>query len=279
MMRNDVAPLTESFSSIARSQIVAALGDSSDAALTADARVHAARTGIKRLRALFRLARGGFPDFTREDEFAREAARKLSRLRDAAVMKSTLQSLVEEDRASAKAAESISGRLDARLPSQEEQLAALGEFAAAAASILGRSRDWGIDRDLDALFADGAADTYRRARSAMRAAKSTGGSRHFHDWRKQAKYQFFQGEVLADRPGSKPNGSRRLAALTHLLGLHHDREVLRDFLATQPRHPQLERLDRAARASQQDLERQAFEIGAHIYRKAPHKWLAARDPR
>ncbi|RZJ82697.1 MAG: CHAD domain-containing protein, partial [Massilia sp.] len=63
------------------------------AALNADAvgdppagRIHAARRNCKRLRGLFRLVRSDFADYDRANAAVRDAADRLSAVRDAAVM-------------------------------------------------------------------------------------------------------------------------------------------------------------------------------------------------
>jgi CHAD domain-containing protein len=221
----------------AREQLDRALGELGDPERDRDAAIHEARKCCKRLRALLRLARGGLGDkvWRRENAALRDAARRLSALRDAGVM------LESYDELSARFADEIGRqqvlRVRRALAVRRKDLgdggleASAAAFCADLASVRERIPSWRSAGDFEVL-STGLRHTYKQARKSMRAAYATQSAERFHDWRKRVKDHRYHLELLA---GLWPRqiGSRRkeVKALGEMLGDEHDLWVLQARLA------------------------------------------------
>ena len=91
----DVERIDEAVRQIAAEQIDKAIAEIDDADLTAHETVHQVRKRCKKLRALARLVRPGFPSYKKENAFFRDLARGLSGARDAQVMCDAYNRLVD----------------------------------------------------------------------------------------------------------------------------------------------------------------------------------------
>jgi CHAD domain-containing protein len=218
-------------------QLDRALGELGDPERDPDAAIHEARKSCKRLRALLRLARNGLGDkvWRRENAALRDAARRLSALRDAGVMLKSYDELcarfadeVGRQRVVRVRRAVAAGRADLGDGGLEASAAA---FCADLASVRERIPSWRPVSDFEVLSI-GLRHTYQRARMAMRTAYATQSGERFHDWRKRVKDHRYHLELLA---GLWPRqiGSRRkeVKALGEMLGDEHDLWVLQARLA------------------------------------------------
>lgn len=241
----------------------------------AHARVHAARRAVKRTRALARLIRAGLGEqFQRDNLDLRDAARRLSGRRDAAVAADTFTRLVPEPAGPLLAVRSS-------LAAGRDEAAAADDVLAAAADELARVRarsaDWpALDADWS-LLAPGLLDSYSRGRDAMRRAYAEPSAARFHAWRKRAKDLWYHTLLL--QHVWKPVQSAwadALEGLAELLGEDHDLEVLRLALAG------LSGLDPAARddvlaracARSGELRLAAWALGQRLYAERPRRYVA-----
>ena len=165
----------------------------------------------------------------------RDAARRLSALRDAEALLETYDKLSE------RFAEEIDRR---RIVPVRRALAArraaLGEddleepvaaFCADLAAVRERIPSWPQAGDFDVL-STGLRRTYKRARKAMRAAYDAPSDERFHDWRKRVKYHRYHLELLAELWPRQVGGRRKeVKALGGRLGDEHDLAVLQATLA------------------------------------------------
>jgi CHAD domain-containing protein len=218
-------------------QLDRALGELGDPERDRDVAIHEARKCCKRLRALLRLARNGLGDkvWRRENAALRDAARRLSALRDAGVM------LESYDELSARFADEVGRqrvvRVRRALAARRADLgkgdleASAAAFCADLTSIRERIPSWRPADDFQVL-STGLGRTYQHARKAMRAAYATQSGERFHDWRKRVKDHRYHLELLA---GLWPRqiGSRRkeVKSLGEMLGDEHDLWVLQARLA------------------------------------------------
>ena len=201
--------------------------------------VHETRKALKRLRALLRLLEHelGAETYARESAMLRDVASHLSGARDAAVMLSTLDALIE--RHPRKLAKSASVRkLRRRLQAERARLQqhTLAE-PAGRAYVLGelhafrwRVTGWQLsDKPGIELVDSDLSRLYRQGRRRYRRAALDRGKRitTMHEWRKRVKDLRYAAEML-DRRGSSESAPqlRKVAGraddLSELLGEDHD---------------------------------------------------------
>jgi CHAD domain-containing protein len=249
-----------------------------------DAAVHDTRKALKRLRALVRVARDALGDDTyrRENTAFRDAGRRLSDTRDAAVLVQTLDDLAERygdelpagafaglREALAAEARDASARLaDDRGPVEEVQ----GTLDAARKRVAA----WPLDDDggLE-LLEPGFERIYRRGRRALKAARKDPGTEEFHELRKRAKDLWHAAQILRPAaPRAMKKLARRAHAVSDLAGDDHDLAVLR--AAARERHAtlaagELALLDGLVARRRRRLQRKALARGRRLYARKPRK--------
>jgi CHAD domain-containing protein len=261
-----------------------------------DEEVHEARKRCKRLRAVIRLVRDriGHDVYRRENVAIRDAARRLSDVRDAQVLIETLDDVGA--RADGQLDPAAVARLRAALQAEHGRLRErtvlrgdAAEEAAAELAVVGdRSRGW----DLDGLTFDdlrpGLERVYGRGRRRMREAYGDPTPERFHEWRKRVKYLWHDVELLTPAwPGLLDALAHEIHDLSDLLGDEHDRTVLGEVLAN--RSDLLTGPDAAALRAVLDDQRAALRVaaeplGARVYAETPQRfserlaryWDAAR---
>lgn len=183
---------------IAAEEIEAALATLDDQGRPLAERIHAARKAVKKLRGLIRLVRPGFPAYATENAALRKAGRRLSGLRESEVARATFATLAEGAKLSEGEAASISAPLLDRHAAEHAALEqALEEFRAAMAVTRGRAGKWRIKGKEFGAVEKGLADTWAKARKAMKRAAKRGRDEDFHDWRKRVKDHWYQARLLS----------------------------------------------------------------------------------
>lgn len=217
-------PPETAFRAIARDQLDEALGELAAAAREGRSPVHEARRRCKKLRALLRLVRPAFDDFGTEDVAVREAAQLLSHLRDAEVMRETIDGLAP--RLSADLVAELLGRLAAEAPpgNADERLA---QFRERLIAIRGRTEEWSLCESGWGALKGGFRRTWRSARKRLCAARRSGDATALHEWRKALKHHGFQLDLLK-RAAPETIGAESgiVDGLASLLGRHHDLTML-----------------------------------------------------
>lgn len=246
--------------------------------------IHAARKAIKRLRALLRLARPvlGKPLYRRENVRLRDAARRLSAVRDARALIDTFDTLaahyakrIDFSRMlplrTALAADlvSVTLRRDQLSTSVAEVVDELEATAAAMAA-------WPLDDAAPKALARGLGRTHRRARKEWRQACEVHDPETLHAWRKRAKYLRHMYELMDGlKDAEAADHAAAFHALGDVLGEHHDLEVLRarlDALSGNPLDAVAESELRVVLRERQDaLYAQALELGAPLLSTKPKK--------
>jgi CHAD domain-containing protein len=272
---------------IARGQIDAA-GDHLDAGAglrgDLDAAVHETRKALKRLRALVRVSRDALGDdaYRRENTVFRDAGRRLSATRDAAVMVETLDDLRERYRAEL-ADDAFAGLREALAADAESASADLSDDRTAVEQVQGeldaarrRVATWPIDDDggLE-LLEPGFERIYRRGRRALKAARKDADTEQLHELRKRAKDLWHAAQIV--RPAS-PKAMKKLArrahALSDLAGDDHDLAVLR--AAARERHAtlapgELALLEGLIARRRARLQRKLLSRGRRVYARTPRR--------
>jgi CHAD domain-containing protein len=270
------AGLTRVAASRAESAVERLRESSAGEAETADA-VHGARKDMKKLRTVLRLLRDelGKKTYQRENARFRDAARALSRTRDAEVKLETLDALAEhEDGLPAEAVESWRRILDRDReaatnaardePAVEE---AISLIEAGLAGIEG----WELEGDSWAMVDAAVIRTYRRGRRALKAAGKGRGEAEFHEWRKRVKDLWYELRLFSPAwSGPLEATADEAHKLSDLLGDHHDLAVLRrDLRERNLGEGETVALEAAISRRQEELAAAAFPLGRRLYAERP----------
>ena len=225
---------------IADEQLGAALEEIDDEGLDFAERIHRARKRCKKLRGLIRLVRPAFAAYGKENAALRDAARRLSDIRDARTLIQTYDAVAGhfDDRIDRRAFGPIRGRLtrDAnRLADDPDTEARVGEFRRDVAAARDRAAGWTLDEDGFDAIAAGVGKTYARARKRLREARRDADGEAMHEWRKRVKYHWYQARLLREAfPEMVEPQADAADRLADLLGDHHDLVVLDARLAKAP---------------------------------------------
>lgn len=217
------------------SRIVKRLAADNEGATT----IHESRKALKRIRALFKLVRGGLGKqvYAREYGVARDVARSLSGPRDLDVMPVTLASLATTGRRRA-AAEQVQvaierARADAAgIANRSQVLAAAIEDLEAARQRYARLR---LAGNSDAVLVQGAAAGLGMLRRQCARAVLSGEDEDYHDWRKSAQLHWRHLRLLSESWPALIEARIAVAqGLADVLGHDHDLTVLAGFIKTIP---------------------------------------------
>ncbi len=239
-----------------------------------DEPIHEARKATKRLRALVRLVRRDLGDekYALENQCYRDAAQRLSGLRDAAALVATLDCVVES--------------LDPKIPQSrfapvrtwlvehcdqaDGRKRAVQEVVAELAPARKRLEHWKWQhRGWNGLRV-GLQRTYARGRRNVAAAYARPSDEAFHDWRKQVKYLWYHTQILENVwPAAMQALAEELDQLGALLGQDHDLAVLRATLLAEFPGAELYALDRQIDALRFRLQAQARRLAERIYLEPP----------
>lgn len=199
-------------------------------------RVHEVRTCCKKLRGLLRIVRPRLGDvYRQENAFFRDAARKLSAARDAAVVLNLFDDVMLNVGADRNSIGGLRSAIERRMspPGDCVGVDALKSVAASMETHLPNPEKWPVEATGFRALGDGLAETYQSGRRAMRRALRTGDAVDRHDWRKHTKYHWYHVRLL--RNVWKPMMESRRDELDRLadqLGNDHDLTVLAETAST-----------------------------------------------
>lgn len=225
---------------IALSQVRSALAEIGDATRDVDNTVHQIRKRCKKLRGVIRLVRPAFAEYGNENRAFRDAAAKLSFVRDARAMIETYDGLMtaydtEVDR---RAFASIRRQLTERrkrIVDDRRCDDTLSDFRETMAMAGKRAEDWSIDGTGFAAVSGGLAKTYRRARKAINRARKAPTAENLHEFRKRVKYHYYHTNLLRSIWPGPMQAHRDVAdQLGEFLGEHHNLAVLKPVLFDDP---------------------------------------------
>jgi CHAD domain-containing protein len=267
--------LQEGLRRIAVDQISSAIAEIGDASLGRDETVHQVRKRCKKLRGLIRLARPGFEGYKAENAAFREAARRLSGLRDADVLIETYDKLMERQDGGIDrpAFGQIRRRLSLRrkaLVAEERIDAGFDAVRGEMETALARAKAWKVGGEGFDVAVEGMAKTYGRARKAMRKARKARSDAAMHDWRKRVKYHRYHAQILKRIfPGPMEAHAEAADRLGDLLGDHHDLAVFGAVLRADPRafgeKATVRQAQELVAEAKQALEADAFALGARLF--------------
>ena len=244
--------------------------------------VHEVRKRCKASRGLARLVKPTLgDDFASFDRAVRDAANQLSTLRDAQAMVGAFDSLL-----AARPHDDILRTVrdhQAMLSTGATQaaVAADDDRISAARALLVEARDasqrWKIPRGFDTIEA-GIVATYRQGRTSLRKAHADPTDHRLHEWRKAAKYLWYQMQLVRDAaPSVLGPLVDQLDLLAEALGDDHDLAVLVELLDDHPdiygTPTEVEHVRTIARDRQQSLRDSALRSGATIYAEPGHAFV------
>ena len=261
-------PVPDALRRIARGRIdhaVAELRGETDGS-PADA-VHEARKDMKKLRALLRLARDelGEDVYRRENECFRDAARRLSGVRDADVMLDTLGSL-------GRPFPALRDTLKAHRRGERSVADAEG-VVAVLTDACARVEVWPLRRDDFGAMEGGLRRTYRRGRRALEAVEDQPATEDLHEWRKREKDLWHHLTLFRESwPELLKTTADEAHALSDRLGDDHDLAVLQEW--TQENVGPLVGFDDAVEARRLELQHDALHLGRRLYAERPGAFVA-----
>jgi CHAD domain-containing protein len=226
-----------------------------------DGAVHAARKACKRVRAALRLLREclGSDVYRRENKRIRDAAKPLTAVRDAFMLRKTL-------RAWPKRPPALQRGLDSEYRRERHALerrgarSALGRLTATREGLLDLPS---IDSEAASVIA-GVTSIYKAGRKTLRKARHRD-DEVLHEWRKQAKYLLNQLGLLKSVFNAKfKKLHRRAADVAEVLGDDHDLGVLLTKLSASG--AQDRSLMKNIKKRRRKLQALAFRRGKQLYR-------------
>ena len=235
-----------------------------------DEAVHAVRKAAKRLRALLRLLQRcmGPLAYRRENGRVRDAAKPLTAVRDAFILRKSLRSMPNCPVA-------LRRGLDAEYHQERNALQIDGARAAIAQFLAIRQQLAQLPpshAEIASAIA-GVKKSYKAGRSACAQAKSRD-DQALHEWRKQAKYLLNQLELLRDVFNVDfKKLHRRADRLADILGTDHDLGVLLSKLRFYNANNRS--LVKRLKKRRHKLQAQAFRLGKKLYRRPTKRFAAA----
>ncbi|HEV7822687.1 MAG TPA: CHAD domain-containing protein [Burkholderiales bacterium] len=246
-----------------------------------DETVHTARKELKGARAGLRLLRGvaGEDRYVYENARLRDAARPLSRVRDAKVLIDTAQELLKGARGQRVRNMLIDLVRTLRRERKELRdatsgqnlrpvLAALREAETTLASQPFDSSDNSLKKDVTRL--------YCKSRKALRAARDDRSDDSLHEARKQAKY-LMNGLLVLEAIGARRVEARIecAKAIGDALGSDHDLALIQARISKLPASQQRASatLSENLHTRREELQREAFRHGKRLYAQKPRAFV------
>ncbi len=241
--------------------------------------VHEVRKRCKATRGLARLVKPALGDeFASFDRTVRDAANQLSALRDAHAVLATFDVLL----ASRPADDAVRMMRDRQATMSFGATRDAGDGGdgriETVRALLVHARDaaqrWKVPQGFDTIEA-GIAATYRQGRSSLRRAHADPTDHRLHEWRKAAKYLWYQMQLVHDAaPTVLGPLVDQLDRLAEALGDDHDLAVLVELLDEHPDDygtpSSVAHVRTLARDRQHVLRARAMRSGATIYAESDH---------
>jgi CHAD domain-containing protein len=242
--------------------------------------VHEVRKRCKEVRAAIRLVRPVLPTYKQENVHYRDAARRISAIRDAnAAIETFDDHLKPAIEARGVLDEATLADVRTLLVDRRDTMAAEQDIEqrltdVRAELVDGRQRvaDLPIATDGYDAVAGGLRKSYKRARNRMEEAYEDPEFERFHEWRKRIKYHRYHSRLLR-RVWVGPMKSRRaeLKKLSDVIGYEND---LAEFASTMHDEelfaPETrETVDRLITAKRAEFHRQGRPLGERLFAEQP----------
>ncbi len=245
-----------------------------------DEAVHEARKSIKKVRAILRLMSDELgPVAVAGNTLLRDVARRLSALRDAAVLVETLDSLKDQLPADfeptllAELREHLAGDRDKIVRGLiADQLPAAVAFALERASE--RVRTWPLHTTGFSALAPGLERAFHRGRKGLAHVRGNPTMEGFHEWRKRVKDHWYLLRLLEGAwTDATRSYERGLKELETWLGDDHNLAVLRERVAASGNAADLSALLTVIDAREKLLRDRAVRLGQRLYAQTPREFV------
>lgn len=249
----------------------------------ADAPVHETRKEMKRTRAGLRLLREALGEtaYQRLNRSVRDAARLLTPIRDAKVLRDALDDLLHQAGESAQKVR-LSEPRQALLQEHRSSRDKLSNRALHAIS----TRLQGVKQHLQVLPesrldhapTDAALNrAYKKAQRAFLLAAKEPSNEHLHEWRKQVKYHLHQLEFVQPLKPKRIGATVKQAhQLADHLGDDHDLCILHEKIALHSTQAQAspgtvatDALIKELKRQRAKLQRKSYQLGKKLYADKP----------
>jgi CHAD domain-containing protein len=240
-------------------------------------RIHRVRQRLKRVRTILRVLEPRFGDRAVEARHGvAGVARLLASARDADVVAASARALAEATAGmdGDVGFDRVVKVLDDEAAIAHRKNTPFVEVKRRLTAIAVSVAEFGTEFDGGQLFDAALKRAYRRGQRAMRQAETSLATPDLHRWRIAVK-RLWHLVRLARRqlPGEGRRLANRLNRLGDLLGLDHDHAMLAEKLALSPAgDPALLRQLSVIAERRRELEKEAFELGARIYRRRPRSF-------
>jgi CHAD domain-containing protein len=239
--------------------------------------VHEARKSLKKARSLLRLVRRDLDPavFRRENRALRDAGRALSGLRDADVMRETLEQLAEPavGRVPKQELDELRDWLEQRSHARRNGGAVararrvaddLGDTVARIEDLPLRSVRW-------KTVHRGVRRIYREGRRALRRVEADPTVERLHEWRKRVKDLWHHQRLLREAwPALLAEQAKQAHELSDLLGRDHDLAVLAELLRGRRGGPAgVGALLELIEHERAELQKRARDLGHRVYAESP----------
>jgi len=272
-------PVPEGMRRVACEEIDAAVENLERANAEIEQGIHEARKCFKKIRAVLRLARGELGVcYTNENQWFRDAGRRLSKYRDLTAGIEALQKLRQKMEGEVdpevfdQAGRILEGKR-ARAMHADSDLAEC--ISALNRALRNKRRDvgsWPLQVNSFEALAYGLRKTYKRGRKAMPVAYAELTPEAFHEWRKRVKYHWHHCCILERIwPKIMKKRADESHTLATLLGDYHDLDVLREtvFNEVVPNAGcDMGNLLRVMDGRQAALRYEAWPLGYRVYAEA-----------
>jgi CHAD domain-containing protein len=248
-----------------------------------DNAVHNVRTSLKKIRAVLRLVQDkiGGDVFHQENVCFRDAGRRLSAVRDTAVMLATFETLMDRFSAQVTADAFTELRKVLRQSSRTRRVEKQNALSAVAKTVTAARRrveHWPINHDGFSMVGPGIKRAYNRGCQRFTLAVDQPSVEHFHEWRKEVKCLWYQIRLLKPIwPKIMEKFADELKALGDYLSDDHDLAILRARVLEQAEQSgdrtRLETLVALIDQRRGELQVEAKHLGARIYAEKPRAFV------
>jgi CHAD domain-containing protein len=245
-----------------------------------DEAVHEARKSIKKVRAILRLmAEELGPVAVAGNTLLRDLARRLSALRDAAVLVETVDSL--KDQLPADFNPALLAGIRKHLASDRDRIVQgliADHLPAAVAFALERAservRTWPLQTSGFAALAPGLKRAFHRGRKDLKHVRRNPTMQGFHEWRKRVKDHWYLLRLLEGAwTEATRSYERGLKELETCLGDDHNLAVLRERIAASENAADLASLLTVINAREKLLRNRALRLGQRLYAPKPREYV------
>jgi CHAD domain-containing protein len=245
-----------------------------------DEAVHEARKSIKKVRAILRLMSEELgPVAVAGNTLLRGLARRLSALRDAAVLVETLDSL--KDQLPADFNPALLAGIREQLASDRDRIVRgliADHLPAAVAFALERAservRTWPLQTTGFAALAPGLERAFHRGRKGLKHVRRNPTMEGFHEWRKRVKDHWYLLRLLEGTwTEATRSYERGLKELETCLGDDHNLAVLRARVAASENAADLAALLAVIDGREKLLRDRALRLGQRLYAQKPREFV------